>query len=72
MRSIAVINDLRYSTRKNTTNCCYNQSLTDIAKTFSVSISGLTQARDCVREDLAQNKKVEKKMKKIEVTIIRR
>lgn len=36
--------------------CSHDRSLTDIAKSFFVSISGLTRARDRVKEVLVQNK----------------
>ncbi len=46
--------------------CSYGRSLTDIAKCFSVSISGLTRARDRVKADLPRDKELKSGLKKIE------
>ncbi len=47
----------------------YDRSLTDIAKSFSVSVSGLTRGRDCVKESLVENKALIKVVKKVEPEI---
>ena len=47
-------------------SCSHDRSLTDIAKSFSVSISGLTKARDRIKEVVVQNKELRKILKEVE------
>lgn len=49
--------------------CSHDRSLTDIANSFSVSISGLTRARDRMQEVVAQNKELRKVLREVESKI---
>jgi putative transposase len=49
--------------------CSHERSLTDIAKAFSVSVSGLTRARDRIKDELVHNKELRAIIQKIKTAI---
>ena len=49
--------------------CSHDCSLTAIAKSFSVSISGLTRVRDRVKDGIIQNKELRKALREVESKI---